>query len=335
MGEQQLDQDQMPIITTTRLTKKFGNLVAVNNLHLEVQRGDVFGFLGPNGSGKTTTIRMLLGLLQPTTGTVHIFGRDTATHLAEILPRIGAIIEAPVYYSYLSGLDNLHVIAMNSGLRGGTATNRRIAEILEMVDLTSQAKDAVRKYSLGMKQRLAIGMALLTDPELILLDEPTNGLDPMGVHEMRGLISRLAAAGKTVVLSSHILHEVQQVCNRVAILQKGRMVRQGEVRRLLQQGERLLVRMNTPEEAQYALGCLQSGRERGAEWITQVSNEHGAEISIDAPVTRASEIVALLAQQQLYLAEIRPQESSLEEVFMELVAPEESRTGMVALAGER
>lgn len=332
MDGNRLSQER-PIISTNGLTKKFGNLVAVNNLQLEVQRGDVFGFLGPNGSGKTTTIRMLLGLLTPTTGTAYIFGMNNATHLQEILPRIGAIVEAPVYYGYLSGIDNLRIIAMNSGLTSGPATHQRIAEILEMVDLTDQAKDAVKKYSLGMKQRLAIGMALLTDPELILLDEPTNGLDPMGVHEMRQLIQRLAAAGKTVMLSSHILYEVQQVCNRVAILQKGCMVKQGEVRDLLRQGERLLVRMNTPEEARVALTCLQKGRERGAKWITQINNEDSTELQIEAPVTRASEIVALLAQQQLYLAEIRPQENSLEEFFMDLVAPEESKAGIAALAG--
>ena len=205
MHEKTPDQESFPIIMTNGLTKKFGNLVAVNGLQLEVQRGDVFGFLGPNGSGKTTTIRMLLGLLRPTAGTIRIFGLDTSTHLPKILPRIGAIIEAPVYYSYLSGIDNLRVIAWNSGLIRGRATNRRIEEILELVDLTAQAKDVVRKYSLGMKQRLAIGMALLTDPELILLDEPTNGLDPMGVHEMRLMIQRLKESGKTVILSSHIL----------------------------------------------------------------------------------------------------------------------------------
>lgn len=323
---------ELPIIRTNNLTKKFGNLVAVNALQLEVMRGDVFGFLGPNGSGKTTTIRMLLGLLRPTTGTIHIFGMDNADHLQAILPRIGAIIEAPVYYGYLSGIDNLRIIAMNSNLTSGPATNRRIEEILEMVDLTAQAKDAVKKYSLGMKQRLAIGMALLTDPELILLDEPTNGLDPMGVHEMRLLIQRLAESGKTIILSSHILYEVQQVCNRVAILQKGRMVRQGEVRELLRQGERLLVRMNTVEEAHAALTALQTYR-ANASWLTQASNERGTELSIDAPVTRSSEIVAMLARQQLFVAEIRPQENSLEEVFMDLVAPEESRAGIAALAG--
>lgn len=329
MNENTLGRTRPSIITTAALTRTFGKLVAVNNLQLDVKRGDVFGFLGPNGSGKTTTIRMLLGLLRPTSGTIHIFGLDNATHLQEILPRIGGIIEAPVYYSYLSGRENLQVFAMVSGMRSSAKTRQRIDEVLEMVDLTAQAKDACRKYSLGMKQRLAIGMALLTDPELVLLDEPTNGLDPMGVHEMRQMILRLAAAGKTVILSSHLLYEVQQVCNRVAILQKGRVITQGEVSDLLRQSERLLVRMNTSVEAQAALICLRTLR---ADWLAQIEQQNET-LEIAAPASRASEIVAWLAQQQLYLAEIRPQQSSLEEIFMDLVAPEEDTAGMAALAG--
>jgi ABC-2 type transport system ATP-binding protein len=327
MNENTLEQPPS-IITTTGLTKTFGKLVAVNHLQLDVKRGDVFGFLGPNGSGKTTTIRMLLGLLRPTIGSIRIFGLDNATHLPEILPRIGGIIEAPVYYSYLSGRENLQVFAMVSGMRNSAKTRWRIDEVLEMVDLTVQAKDACSKYSLGMKQRLAIGMALLTDPEMVLLDEPTNGLDPMGVHEMRQMILRLAASGKTVILSSHLLYEVQQVCNRVAILQKGRVIMQGEVDHLLQQSERLLVRMNTPIEAQSALTCLFAAR---LDWLAHIEQQNET-LEIAAPASRASEIVALLARQQLYLAEIRPQQSSLEEIFMDLVAPEEDRAGMAALA---
>jgi ABC-2 type transport system ATP-binding protein len=332
MNTKNVKQERSPIVLANNLTKKFGTLVAVNGLQLEIQSGDVFGFLGPNGSGKTTTIRMLLGLLKPTSGTIRIFGMDNTVHLQKILPRIGAIIENPVYYGDLSGFDNLRVIAMNSGMISGPKTKQRITEVLEMVDLTSQAKDVVRKYSLGMKQRLAIGMALLTDPELILLDEPTNGLDPMGVQEMRQMILRLSDAGKTVMLSSHILYEVQQVCNRVAILQKGSVIRQGHVHDLLQQGERLLIRMKTPAEAHTALLNLLRGREQGADWITQVRHENGAELLIDAPITRSSDILALLSQLQLYPLEIRPQENSLEDVFMRLLAAEEGKNGIASLA---
>ncbi len=328
MKESELERARPAIITTTGLKKTFGKLVAVNDLHLDVKRGDVFGFLGPNGSGKTTTIRMLLGLLRPTSGSIHIFGLDNSQHLQAILPRIGGIIEAPVYYSYLSGRENLRIFALASGMRDSAKTRRRIDEVLAMVDLTAQAKDVCSKYSLGMKQRLAIGMALLTDPEMVLLDEPTNGLDPMGVHEMRQMILRLAASGKTVILSSHLLYEVQQVCNRVAILQKGHVVMQGEVDDLLRKSEHLLVRMNTSIEAQAAQICLRAAR---LSWLAQIEQQNET-LEIAAPASHASEIVDLLAEQHLYLAEIRPQQSSLEDIFMDLVAAKEERAGMAALA---
>ena len=173
------------IISTSRLTKAFGRLVAVNDLHLQVMRGDVFGFLAPNGSGKTTTIRMLLGLIRPTAGRAIIFGMDTAQQMPLILHRIGAIVETPVFYPYLSAVDNLRVIGAASGMVSGKVNQRRIDEVLELVELRAQAKIVYRKYSLGMKQRLGIAAALLTDPELVLLDEPTNGLDPAGMFEIR------------------------------------------------------------------------------------------------------------------------------------------------------
>jgi ABC-2 type transport system ATP-binding protein len=319
------------IIVTHDLTRHFGKLVAVDQLNLEVRRGDVFGFLGPNGSGKTTTIRMLLGLLRPTSGTVRLFGLDNATHLPEILPRVGAIIEAPVSYRYLSGYDNLLAVAMNSGMRTGPKLKQRINDVLNMVNLSQQARDHVSKYSLGMTQRLAIGMALLTDPELLLFDEPTNGLDPMGVHEIRQLLLRLAASGKTVILSSHILYEVQQVCNRVAILQKGHLLKQGEVGELLRGSERLLIRVNSGEQAATAAMILNQAQQNGAPWIARVLPLPGFFLRVEAPVARSSEIVALLAQQNIYLAEIRPEQNSLEEVFMQLVAPAEQKGNMAAL----
>src|SRR5258707_6313435 len=232
------------IINTNRLTKAYGKLVAVNDLHLQVMRGDVFGFLGPNGAGKSTTIRMLLGLIRPTAGCAVIFGMDVIQHMPSILPRIGAIVETPVFYPYLSGMDNLHVVGAASGMVSGKANQRRIDEVLELVELHAQAKMAYRKYSLGMKQRLGIAAALLTDPELVLLDEPTNGLDPAGMFEIRQLIQRLAALGKTIFLSSHLLNEVQQVCNRVAILQKGNLIKQGNVSELQRGSEQVLVRLN-------------------------------------------------------------------------------------------
>jgi len=330
--------DTESVIHTKELTKTFGSLVAVNNLELEVMRGDVFGFLGPNGSGKTTTIRMLLGLIRPTSGHISIFGMDNSSHMQEILPRLGAIIETPVFYPYLSGIDNLRSVAAGSGMKLGKASQQRIDEVLDIIDLRSQSNDAFRKYSLGMKQRLGIGAALLTDPELVLLDEPTNGLDPAGVHEIRQLIQRLAALGKTVFVSSHILYEIQQICNRVAILQKGRLLRQGNVQDLLRQGEQLIVRLNTPDETQAAMLTLQKAREGIATWLKAVSIDSSEPnkpvLRIDAPVARSSEITALLAQRNLFIAEMHPSQASLEEIFLELTAaPEGTHRGMGAFVG--
>src|SRR4051812_44900540 len=288
------------IISTNRLTKAYGKLVAVNDLHLQVMRGDVFGFLGPNGSGKTTTIRMLLGLIRPTAGRAIIFGMDNAYQLSAILQRVGAIVETPVFYPYLSGKDNLHAVAAASGMRSGSASNQRVEEVLEIVELGTQAKQAFRNYSLGMKQRLGIGAALIADPELVLLDEPTNGLDPAGQFEIRQLIQRLAELGKTIFISSHFLHEVQQVCNRVAILQKGNLIKQGAVSELLQQSEQIVIRLNTADETQQAFALLQGAQEQGVDWITRVHIEIDKQsfpmIRVNAPRTRSAEINALLAR---------------------------------------
>ncbi len=333
-----LSDDTSIVINTSRLTKVFGKLVAVNDLHLQVMRGDVFGFLGPNGSGKTTTIRMLLGLIRPTAGRAILFGMDTAYQLPEILQRVGAIVETPVFYPYLSGLDNLRVIAAASGMRMGPINDRRLEEVLDIVELRSYEELAFRKYSLGMKQRLGIAAALLTDPELVLLDEPTNGLDPAGVIEIRHLIQRLASLGKTIFLSSHILHEVQQVCNRVAILQHGNLVKQGQVNELLQRTQQIVVRLEGEEATHAALRILEQVQQE-AHWIeaihTDIDKQNRPIVLIDAPTQHSAEINALLAQHQLFAAELHPYEGSLEEVFLELTTPSFSHgtyTGMEALA---
>jgi ABC-2 type transport system ATP-binding protein len=335
------EYDENTIISTSRLTKAFGKLVAVNDLHLQVMRGDVFGFLGPNGSGKTTTIRMLLGLIRPTAGRAIIFGMDNAYQLSPILERIGAIVEMPVFYPYLSGSDNLHVIAAASGMMQGSANNRRIDEVLEIVELRRHAKQAYRTYSLGMKQRLGIAAALLTDPELVLLDEPTNGLDPQGVFEIRQLIKRLSELGKTIFLSSHILYEVQQVCNRVAILQRGNLVKQGDVGELLRRGEQIELRFNSEDETRQALATLQHIRDQGMDWISEIlleTNKKGQPLlRIAAPTARSAEINALLARYHLFAAELHPREGSLEEIYLELTtspATQGNRPGMAALAGD-
>lgn len=339
MDDNSPQYDSNTIISTSRLTKVFGNLVAVNDLHLQVMRGDVFGFLGPNGSGKTTTIRMLLGLIRPTAGRAILFGMDNAYQLPAILQRIGAIVEMPIFYPYLSGLDNLRVIAAASGMVSGPANDKRLAEVLEIVELRTYEKLAYRKYSLGMKQRLGIAAALLTDPELVLLDEPTNGLDPAGVFEIRQLIQRLSSLGKTIFISSHILYEIQQVCNRVAILQKGNLVKQGNVNELMRKSEMIEIRLDREDETLYAQNILQQAQTQGAEWITQVRIERNRQnqslLLIDAPIAHSSEVNALLARQNLFAAELHPREGSLEEVFLQLTGQQPGQgphIGMAALA---
>ena len=202
------------ILRTTGLTKRFGKRTAVNNLNLEIRKGEVFGFLGPNGSGKSTTVAMLVGLIAPSSGDINIFGMNLKEKYWDIMRRVGATIESPSFYPYLSGWGNLELF---STAIGGISPSK-IKEVLERVNLLDRAKDKYKQYSLGMKQRLAIAAALLRDPELIILDEPTNGLDPAGYKEVRDLIPSLASENRTIILCSHLLLEVELVCDRVAII---------------------------------------------------------------------------------------------------------------------
>lgn len=213
------------VFRTRNLSKQYGQRLAVDNLNLEVKRGEIFGFLGPNGAGKTTTIRMALGLITPTGGSIEILGQDLATRGAHILPRVGALVETPALYLYMSGRDNLR--AVGSALGG--VPDKRIEEVLTLVGLQGRQKDRVRTYSLGMKQRLGVAIALLQDPDLLILDEPANGLDPAGIVEMRDLMHQLATEGKTVLISSHLLPEVQQICTRVAIINLGKLVTESTI----------------------------------------------------------------------------------------------------------
>src|ERR671919_395563 len=215
------------LIETNDLGKRYGErIVAVDELNLNVRRGEVYGFLGPNGAGKTTTLRMLLGLIRPTTGTALVL--DAAPGTSEALGRLGALIETPTFYPYLSGRDNLRVLARYAGV-----PEARIASAIDQVDLTARAGDRFRTYSLGMKQRLGIAAVLLKDPELLILDEPTNGMDPAGMAEMRPFIRSLGQGKRTVLLSSHLMSEVEQVCDRVGVISQGRLVGEGTVAELL------------------------------------------------------------------------------------------------------
>jgi len=219
------------ILSVTGLEKYYGNFHALKGLNLEVKRGEIFGLLGPNGAGKTTMIRILVGLIKPNKGTVRYFDKIDLKDLNDVLPRIGSIIEEPRFYPYLSGKLNLQVSARYypKGI-----TNKRIAELIELVGLTGREKDRVSTYSQGMRQRLGIAQAMLNDPEIIILDEPTNGLDPKGIIELRQLIIRLKEEfGKTVILSSHILSEVEQMADSMAIINRGICVSQGNVAELL------------------------------------------------------------------------------------------------------
>ena len=212
-----------PLINVTGLSKRFKGRLVVNQAQFVVQPGDVFGLLGPNGAGKTTIIRMLLGLVTPTAGRAVVFGHDVATDRAAVLRQTAAIVEAPALYPHLTGWENLRVMALSSGI----SDPKRMTWALDQMNLKDRANDRFRTYSLGMKQRLCIAAALLTDPQLIILDEPTNGLDPAGMRDIRELIRTLSGQGRTVLISSHLLNEVQQVCNRVAIIESGRIVTQG------------------------------------------------------------------------------------------------------------
>lgn len=299
----------MNAIETIDLTKRYGKRLAVDHLNLTVSKGEVFGFLGPNGAGKTTTIAMLLGLVRPTKGRVMVLGHDVQREPALALRRVGAMIEAPAFYPYLSGADNLRVLA-----RAGGIPAARVKEVLETVELNDRARDKVATYSQGMKQRLAIAAALLPDPELIMLDEPTNGLDPAGTVEIRNLIRSLAAGGRTILLCSHLLHEVEQLCNRVAILKEGKLIAAGEVATLLRRGQGVRLRVQgNPEPAVHLLRTLP--------WVSGVTVQEEV-IIIDAPVERAAEINALLIRADIVVAEIGANHSSLEEFFLTVTRTE-------------
>lgn len=233
-------------IETQGLTKRFGRQTAVDNVDLAVPQGAVFGFLGPNGSGKTTTIRMLLGLAAASAGTVSVFGQPMPERLQEVLPRVGALVEGPAFYPFLSGTANLH--RFDAASRHGTpgTRNARVAAALERVGLSHAAGKRVHAYSLGMKQRLGIANALLSPRELLVLDEPTNGLDPQGTREVRSLVRSLAADGATVFVSSHLLAEVEQICTHAAVMSAGRLVSQGPLAELRRGGE-VRIRLLTPD----------------------------------------------------------------------------------------
>jgi ABC-2 type transport system ATP-binding protein len=295
------------ILRVVGLTKRFGSLNAVDGLNLDVRGGEVLGFLGPNGAGKTTTVGMILGLVKPTAGRVE--------YAAVSRKRIGAIIEGPAFYPYLSGRDNLRALALATG----GAPPARINELLEFVGMAERSKRRYSTYSTGMKQRLGIASTLLCDPELIILDEPTNGLDPAGQREVRNLIPELAREGRSVVLVSHLLHEVEQVCDRVAIVSHGKLLVEGDVRGLL--GGRGATLEITVAETTLAAPIIK------ALPFVQKVDVHGETLSVVAPEERGAEISRALGDAGLYPTAIVPRHESLEDVFLELTGTEPSSEG--------
>jgi ABC-2 type transport system ATP-binding protein len=279
----------------------------VRGLSFEVDAGEVFGFLGPNGAGKTTTIRMALGLIRPSEGTVEVLEMDVHRHRARVLPRVGALVEAPALYGYLSGRGNLEAFAL---MLGGVP-RARLDEILELVGLRDRQRNRVSAYSLGMRQRLGVAVALLNDPDLLVLDEPANGLDPAGIVEMRDLLRRLAAAGTTVFISSHVLAEVQQICDRVAIVNQGRLVRVGPVADLVSGHGTFVLSFEDPRLALRAVTAEGWGRGAYAErdWLVTPS-----------PTGRGRDLLRFLAARELWPTAIVERQQTLEEIFLDLTA---------------
>ena len=300
-----IKKDNDVILRTVGLTKKFGTLTAVNNLNLELRRGEVFGFLGPNGAGKSTTVGMILGLITPTAGNVELFGKKLNGNSWPLLRRVGAIIEEPAFYPYLSGRDNLEVLSRAIG----DIPKTKIDEVLKRVNLYERAGDRYDHYSMGMKQRLGIASTLLRDPELIILDEPTSGLDPAGTKEVRDLIPELAHESRAVLLCSHLLHEVEMVCDKVAIIKQGVMLKYSSVAELTTQGQLLHIKV---ENQTAALAVL-----KNQTWIKSIKVENGYLVA-DAPKDNAARVNQVLAENKIFASELVNKSASLEEVFLQL-----------------
>jgi ABC-2 type transport system ATP-binding protein len=287
------------------LSKSYGSRQAVKSLELSVGRGEIFGFLGPNGAGKTTTIRMALGLIRPTAGSVEVLGEDVAKHRERVLPRVGALVESPALYLYMSGRDNLKAV----GEVLGGVPGARIDAVLETVGLAGRQRDRVKTYSLGMKQRLGLAIALLNDPDLLILDEPANGLDPAGVVEMRDLLRSLAGQGKTIFISSHVLSEVQQICSRVAIINLGELIKVATVEELLaSHGEFTVV----VDEAAAVLELIQR-----QDWGQSARLVEGA-IVCPSPTGRGRDLTRFLAGAGHWPDSIGERHQDLEDIFLSL-----------------
>lgn len=297
------------ILETRQLTKKFGKEIAVDKVDMKIREGEIYGFLGPNGAGKTTTIRMLLGLMRPSSGEVHIFQRDMRKHKLNILKKVGALVENPSYYPHLTAYENLEAIRKIVGCE-----KSRIYEVLDIVRLTEAAHKKVKGFSLGMKQRLGIAAALLNEPELLILDEPTNGLDPSGIIEMRNLIKSLPEKyGMTVLISSHLLSEIDQIATTVGVVDKGKLIYQGPIesmRRYSQQKVRM--RVDQGERAWRSLIAAGIKAEYEGNWLMLQEDED----------EKIGAIVRTLVRDGLSVYRIEEEKRSLEDVFLQMTGKE-------------
>ena len=294
-----------PPLEVRGLVKRYGDLVAVAGVDITVHAGDVYGYLGPNGAGKTTSLRMMLGLIRPTEGTVRVFGRDPQSTVVA-LEGVAGFVEAPTFYPYMTGRRNLELLAAFDG----NGASGRIDEALEAVELSHRAGDRVGGYSHGMRQRLGIAAALLRNPRLLLLDEPTTGLDPGGMRDMRRLVKRLAAQGITIVLSSHLLAEVEEVCNRVAIVQKGKIIYEGKIADL-KQAAGMTYRLSTTDDERALAVC------RAQPGVSEVRADDGR-ISFVADDRSVAELSQALVEAGALIKTLAPQGASLEELFFSL-----------------
>jgi ABC-2 type transport system ATP-binding protein len=294
------------LLRTEGLTKHFGEFRAVEDLSLEVQEGDIYGFLGLNGAGKTTTMRMILRLIRPSSGRVTVFGKDIEKDFIGIMKGVGCLVELPAYYPYLSAWKNLEILRLATGGIG----RERIEEVLELVGLRERMRDRVGTYSQGMRQRLGIAMALLPRPRLVLLDEPTNGLDPHGINHIRGVIQRLnREEGVTFLLSSHLLHEVEITCTRVGILKRGRLVLQDALSRIMAatvDGVRVVA--EPAARAREILGA--------APGVTSVTDDPSGKLRVRCPAAAIPELNALLLRNGVTVSELTPARQTLEEFFL-------------------
>jgi ABC-type multidrug transport system ATPase subunit len=297
-----------PLLQVSGLTKTYGAFKAVDDLSFSVFPGDVFGFLGQNGAGKSTTIRMLLTLIRPDAGQIRVFGMDLQRHRREVLSKVGAVIEKPDLYGYLTGMENLSLFARMSGRR---IDRKVLTETMELVGLSTRGGDKVRTYSQGMKQRLGIACALVHDPELIILDEPTNGLDPQGIADIRNLILSLSRErGKTFLISSHLLSEIELMANRMVIIDRGKKVVEGNVRELVDPQDRV-VHLETEDDTTALIKIRRSA------WADRLVEDKSPELVMKLSSEEIPDLVAFLVADGIRLLSLRPV-NRLEEYFLSL-----------------